>query len=181
MINILDFNIGLIPGQKKGKNYSHSRLLKWCCLTSSDRARKSKIKIEICQVEPGSRFSRGFLVYWCHLSNYTATHEVSQVCHLWWWVLSIHPYTLANCKSHLAPSMQKQRQYFKFDWISRLLVSKCLASSVCGAENTGFKSLQNWAYYQFCHFIHLFGNYLLNTYCVLGTVLGSTYSWKLDR
>lgn len=106
MINILDFNIGLIPGQKKGKNNSHTQnLLKWCCLTSSDRGpRKSKIKIEICQVEPGSRFSRGFLVYWCHLSNYTATHEVSQVCHLWWWVLSIYPYTLANCKSHLAPS-----------------------------------------------------------------------------
>lgn len=77
--------------------------------------------------------------------------------------------------------MQKQRQCFKFDWISRLLVGKCLPSSVCEAESTGFKILQNWTYYQFCHFIHLFGNYLLNTYCVPGTVLGSIYSWKLDR
>lgn len=63
MINILVFDIGLIPGQKKGKSYSQAQNLLKCCLTSSDRGPgKFKIKIEICQVEPGSRFSRGFLV-----------------------------------------------------------------------------------------------------------------------
>lgn len=145
-------------------------MLKWCCLTSSDRGlRKFKVKMETSGAEPVSGLSRGFLMYWCHQSNYTATHELSQVHHLWEWVLSINlTASFIWYQVHAAA-----RAEFQIELDLRVTSWKCHRGHVCGAESTHSEILQHWVSYQLCHLMHLFTSCLLNTCHAPGPIQGS--------
>lgn len=84
MINILVFNIGLLSRpEEKEKLITYSKFVNMVLFDfKRQRPGKFKVKIETSQAELGSGLSRGLLMCRCHLSNYTATHELFQVLHL---------------------------------------------------------------------------------------------------